>query len=98
VEVAAGAVAALEMLQKGRYSIVFCDYNMPGQDGAAVVSTFRAWESANRQGQPIQPIWGLTGEQSDEVAKACREAGMHGVLMKPLDTAVALQLLKESER
>jgi len=94
VEAAAGAAAGLRMLQRERYAIAFCDYNMPGQNGAELVSQFREWELTNRPGEPTQPIWALTAELCDNVPNACREAGMNGVFIKPLQHDLALQLIE----
>ena len=42
------------MLQHERFSVVFCDYNMPGMNGNELVSKFREWERFHRVGEPVQ--------------------------------------------
>ena len=93
-----GGAAGLEMLQKERYAIVFCDYNMPGRIGTELVSIFRKWEAIHRAGEPVAHIWGLTGFTSESITQKCIDAGMHGVLMKPLTSVVALKLIKAADQ
>ena len=82
----------LQMLQKERFSAVFCDYNMPGMNGDELVTKFREWERIHRD-EPIQAIYGLTGENTAAVFASCREAGMQDVFLKPLKTSDALRVL-----
>lgn len=82
----------LQMLQKERFSVVFCDYNMPGMNGDELVTKFREWERIHRD-EPIQAIYGLTGENTVAVFASCREAGMQDVFLKPLKTSDALRVL-----
>jgi CheY-like chemotaxis protein len=93
VKTAPGGVVGLQILQQERFSAVFCDYNMPGMNGDELVSKFREWERINRVEEPIQAIYGLTGENTVAVFASCRKAGMQDVFLKPLKTSEALQAL-----
>jgi len=93
VKTAAGGVAGLLMLQQEKFSVVFCDYNMPGMNGNELVYKFREWERVHRVGEPLQAIYGLTGENTPDVVDSCKTAGMQDVFSKPLETSKALKVL-----
>jgi two-component system sensor histidine kinase RpfC len=59
------------------------DLNMPRLDGIETVRLFRVMAL----GTPHLPIIGLTADASAEAARRCRDAGMDGCLVKPLEPA-----------
>lgn len=78
---------ALDLLRSGPMpDAVLMDVNMPGVDGIEATRRLRALPGeAGRL-----PVLALTANDSAAVQAAAREAGMQGVLAKPID-AVALQ-------
>ena len=75
-----GAIAACA---KERYDLVVMDVHMPGLDGIEATRRIRAAEAASHA--PHTPILALTADALDAGRRACLEAGMDGVLTKPLD-------------
>jgi CheY-like chemotaxis protein len=59
------------------------DIHMPGMDGIEATRAIRADEAA--QGRPRTPIVALTADALETGKRACREAGMDGFLVKPVD-------------
>lgn len=78
---------ALDMLQAGQLpDAILMDINMPGLDGIAATRRLRALPGdAGRV-----PVLALTANDSAAVQARARQAGMQGVLGKPIDPA-ALQ-------
>ena len=75
--------AALDALESGTFDLVLMDLNMPGTDGIAATKLYRF----NAMGRPHLPILGLTADATPEAARRCREAGMDGCLVKPIEPA-----------
>lgn len=74
----------LQLLEAGvRPAAILMDLEMPGLGGIAAARALRALPP------PLGavPIIALTGHGSAEQQRAAREAGMDGVLVKPVDTA-----------
>lgn len=80
VDVVGDGAAALARLEQdpGRYDIVLMDCQLPVMDGLEATRRWRAREQGRRL-----PIVALTAHALDEMAGACREAGMDDVLTKP---------------
>lgn len=78
VVTAADGAAALSLLQRQRFDLVFMDVSMPGMDGIEVTRRFRASAEAH----PVQVI-GLTAHAGPDVHQSCLEAGMDRVMVKP---------------
>lgn len=76
-----GRIAA-EVYQAGPPDLVLMDVSMPEMDGLTATRAIRAHEAA--AGLPRCPIHALTAYASSEEEAACRDAGMDGVLTKPL--------------
>ncbi|TDH61074.1 sensor histidine kinase [Dankookia rubra] len=75
--------AALDLLETGEFDLVLMDLNMPGTDGVTATKLYRF----NALGRPHVPILGLTADATPEAAERCREAGMDGCLVKPIEPA-----------
>ncbi|RAI60100.1 sensor histidine kinase [Roseicella frigidaeris] len=75
--------AALDALEAGEFDLVLMDLNMPGTDGITATKLYRF----NALGRPHVPILGLTADATPEAAQRCREAGMDGCLVKPIEPA-----------
>jgi signal transduction histidine kinase len=73
---------ALDMLQQGTLpDVVLMDVNMPGLDGMTTVRLLRDMHGAAAR----VPVFALTANGSPSVQAAARDAGMQGVLAKPID-------------
>ena len=75
--------AALDALEAETFDLVLMDLNMPGTDGITATKLYRF----NAIGRPHVPILGLTADATPEAAQRCREAGMDGCLVKPIEPA-----------
>jgi two-component system capsular synthesis sensor histidine kinase RcsC len=76
---------ALGYWQQGAFALVLTDINMPGLDGYGLARALRA------RGVSV-PIHGATANADPAERQRCEEAGMQGVLVKPI-TLEALQRL-----
>ena len=73
---------ALDMLQQGTVpDVVLMDVNMPGLDGIATARLLRDLPGV----AGLVPVFALTANDSRAVLEAAREAGMQGVLAKPIN-------------
>lgn len=81
---------ALDMLQQGALpDVILMDINMPGLDGIGTTRRLRGLPGdAGRV-----PVVALTANDSPAVQARAREAGMQGVLGKPMDPAGLLRAL-----
>lgn len=75
--------AALDALEASGFDLVLMDLNMPGTDGITATKLYRF----NAIGRRHVPILGLTADATPEAAERCREAGMDGCLVKPIEPA-----------
>ena len=73
--------SALECMAKETLDVVLMDLSMPGMDGFETVRRFRASETK----EPRLPIIALTAHTSVEDRQRSLEAGMNGLIAKPLN-------------
>lgn len=83
LRVAANGAQALAAVADERFDLVLMDCELPGQDGYAVASALRRMEIAPAR-VPILAISATTGTAHTE---RCFDAGMDGVLGKPIGLA-----------
>lgn len=88
-----GAQDGLECMKAKTYDLVLVDIKMPYQDGDEMVAGFRHWEKFNRNKDQTQTIYAVTSYTSDEMLQRCREAGMSGVIRKPLQIQMLAGLI-----
>ncbi|MCM0019008.1 MAG: response regulator, partial [Tagaea sp.] len=81
-DTAASGAEALRMWRQARYGLVVTDLHMPDLDGFDLAKAIRAAET--QEGRKRAPIVALTAATGAEEVAACYEAGMDGVLAKPL--------------
>ena len=79
----------------GFFSAVLMDIRMPVMDGCEAA---RAIRGMDRPDAAKVPIIAMTADAFDEDIHACREAGMTGHVVKPMDPKKLLQLLQEQIR
>lgn len=92
VDVAESGTAALEMVDKEKYNVIFCDIKMPGMDGVEVLDKMIAdgVESA---------IVMISGHGDIETAVDCIKKGAFDFIQKPLDlNRVLITIKNASER
>lgn len=78
--------AALEALALEPFDLVLMDLQMPVLDGLEATRRLRAAEGRNRN----VPVLALTANVLDTHRTACLEAGMNGLIAKPLDARALL--------
>ncbi len=79
VEVVSDGAEALALLETKRFDLVLMDAQMPVLDGLEATRRLRLTE----QGR-TQRVVALTANATDEVRRACEEAGMDAFLTKPV--------------
>jgi len=98
VSIALGPDRALRKLKAASYTVVLCDMRMPGQNGDELVAAFRLWERHNRPNQTKQVICAFTAYDGDTtLAIRCKEAGMNGILSKPMKLDRIMALVRDAE-
>ncbi len=83
VTIANNGQEAFEIWQANPFDLVLMDVEMPELDGLSATQKIREVE---RNGIGRTPIIALTAHLSDEMHARCRDAGMDGVMVKPLRT------------
>ncbi len=79
-DLAASAEEALHACERSQYHIIFMDCHMPGMDGYECTRRLR---HGPRTG-PRPTIIGVTADAMDNNLKRCLDAGMDGLLVKPI--------------
>lgn len=84
---AESANEAIDLLNRFRVDLVIVDWNMRPQDGIALTRRIRtSHESPN----PEAPIVMLTAHTERARVAAARDAGIHGLVRKPISTQMLL--------
>jgi two-component system sensor histidine kinase/response regulator len=81
VVVAENGAEALSAVEAGKFKIVLMDLQMPVMDGYTATQHIRNLE----RGKPRTPIVALTASAMTGQLERCLDAGMDGLLTKPLD-------------
>jgi len=76
-------LSAIETLKTGFFNIILLDLDMPGLSGLETAKRIRTGVAGQQQAGAI--ILALTGYSGDHGQQTCLDAGMEGVLSKPLD-------------
>ncbi|MDO9440151.1 MAG: ATP-binding protein [Beijerinckiaceae bacterium] len=85
--------AAIELCERRPFDLVLMDGSMPDLDGFETARLIRNAEAAARR--PRTPIVALTAHVIGEASQGWRDAGMQGVLHKPLTIAKLGDCLSE---
>ncbi|KPQ05837.1 MAG: Signal transduction histidine kinase [Rhodobacteraceae bacterium HLUCCA12] len=86
-EIADDGHDALDMMRSGAYSLLLTDLHMPDMDGYSLARKVRAEgiEAARHDGDSAAlPILALTADARQQVLESVREAGIDGLLIKPV--------------
>jgi CheY-like chemotaxis protein len=99
--IAADGAAAMESWLAARaaaapYDLVLMDVQMPGVDGLEAARRIRAIEQES--GERRVPMLALTANVSDDDRTACLDAGMDGLLVKPLDRERLIEAIAAAAR
>ncbi len=87
-DLAEDGVEAFEQFQKqAYYGLILTDFHMPRMDGVALARAVRTLRGIDL------PILALTADALPETAERCAEAGMQGLLTKPLRLPVLQEVL-----
>ena len=81
---------ALDTLEEQEFDIALMDLNMPGMGGAEAVKLYR-FASMD---ETHLPILALTADATPEAHEICEEAGMDGLLTKPIEPDELLEALQ----
>ena len=87
-----GNKAAQALCREHDYALALLDWHMPELDGLEATRRIRAYEQAH--GLRRLPILAFTASAFADETERCREAGMDGVLNKPLTKAQLLSALR----
>jgi signal transduction histidine kinase/CheY-like chemotaxis protein len=79
VEVASGAIEALEILKAMPVDLLLTDWSMPGMDGGELIAAMKEDER-----QREIPVIVLTGHDTDSEREAAAEVGCDRFLVKPI--------------
>lgn len=85
VGLAADGAQALRAFQKDKYDLVLMDCDLPDTDGYTLAQKFRAHEAV--QGKAACSIIAISAITGSAHAMQCLDAGMDGVLSKPIRLA-----------
>jgi signal transduction histidine kinase len=89
VEHAANGLEAVRKLQQERFDMVFMDLQMPEMDGVTATREVRAMEPEEER----TPIVAVTASAMDEDEQICRQAGMDGLIRKPINDRIIAEAL-----
>ncbi|MBF0383373.1 MAG: response regulator [Magnetococcales bacterium] len=78
---APGGKEAINLLATNHFDLVLMDLHMPEMDGLATTREMRRIQQFNNNQLKIVAF---TGDVLDSVEKECREAGMDGIISKPI--------------
>lgn len=91
-ETAVNGKDALEAVQKEDYDLILMDVRMPVMDGLTVTRIIRSKEAESAK---YTPIFAVTAFAMEEESQVCIEAGMDGVIAKPVDFNHLKKILKK---
>ena len=92
VAIASDGQQAVRMASAERYDIILMDCQMPVQDGYEATRLIRRREL--ERGEPRRRIVALTASAMADDHRACLEAGMDQVLVKPFSVEAMAELLE----
>ena len=91
-DTAADTASALAQLSIRSYAVVLLDWELGPTKGGEVARAIRQKPGGSH---PI--IIATTAHDSDEIRRECRDSGMNGFVLKPLDAAQLSQIILETQ-
>jgi len=85
---ASHAADALDIARRQPLEVIFIDLELPGTKGDELARELRQLPHGER---PL--LVAMTGQDSEEVRRRCREAGMEGFVLKPFDAGEVRELI-----
>lgn len=95
VDIAGTGKEAVDAVQKGDYSFVFMDIQMPEMDGYEATRTIREMEKGTGK---HTPIIALTASAMEKDREKCLNIGMDEYVPKPIEKEELLRVLKKTAR
>lgn len=92
-DTAADGVEALEAIERGGYDVVFVDIQMPGMTGLELSRIV-----LERMGADAPRLVAMTASAFESDRRACRDAGMHDFVAKPIDLGLLSSALDRAAR
>lgn len=89
---ASGGLLALDKVAEEEYSLILMDYRMPEMDGIETTIRIRRMEGEYYK---EVPIFAMTADEREEMQERFLQAGMNGILQKPLQRDALEFLLKQ---
>ena len=93
VDIAENGAQALEMARKRTYEVILMDMQMPVMDGVTATRLMRQIPELAET-----PILAMTANAMKSEHDACTEAGMNGVILKPINPETMRAILLEHVR
>jgi CheY-like chemotaxis protein len=90
-DVAENGLAAVDLVARRSYDLVFMDVQMPELGGADTTRRIRA-----DHGRSVARIVGLSARSSDAARSECLDAGMDAYYAKPLSTEQLEEVLRDA--
>ena len=90
VETAMDGIEALALARSGRFDLVLMDVQMPRMDGVEAAAAIRALPGAAGR----VPIVAVTANADPAASRSYREAGMQGVVAKPISLAALIAAMR----
>ena len=90
IKEADGGKAVLRSLEKGRYDLVLCDWNMPDISGLDVLKEIRSDDKLRDV-----PFIMVTAEAREDSILEAVEAGVNGYIVKPFSANTLREKMKE---
>ena len=84
-------VEKLKMAQKGEYSLIFMDIQMPVMNGLDATRAIRNLEDLDKRNIPIVA---MTADAFSENITECLNAGMNGHIAKPVDINIVIKEIR----
>ncbi len=95
VQTAESGYAALEIMKKQPFDLVFMDHMMPGMDGIETVERIRSWSKEDGDYFATVPIVALTANAVGGAREQFLENGFQDFLAKPIELRELDRLLKK---
>jgi CheY-like chemotaxis protein len=85
-------VKCISNCMRNKYDIIFLDYHIGDIDGAELADCLKDVLKTESQ------IYVYTGDSSPEIIQRCKDIGMNGALIKPLNTNILNNIMKIIEK